>query len=129
MRMLKIFIAYDATDKIVSAKQIQSDSKQTYFCLSCDSPLIWCNNLNGKPWFSHDLSSVPIEQLRGCTYYDPEVKSHERLVKLRHMVQTLPPVVPTKHWHCSWCDGTHTGAKPCKRCHTDIYCQPIQSGA
>ncbi|PHI31567.1 putative zinc ribbon protein [Budvicia aquatica] len=108
---------------------MSADSQQTYFCTSRGCPLIWCNNLNVKSWFSHDLSSVPVEQLRGCAYYDPEVKSNERLAKLRNIVQTLSPVVPTKHWHCSWYDGTHTGAKPCKRCHTDIYCQPIQSGA
>ncbi|PHI29152.1 putative zinc ribbon protein [Budvicia aquatica] len=129
MRMLKIFIAYDVNYRIVLAEKQPADSQQTYLCTSCDSALILCNAPNENPCFSHDLSTTSVEQLRGCTYYDPEVKSNERLAKLRHMVQTLPPVVPTKHWHCSWCDGMHTGAKHCKRCHTDIYCQPIQSDA
>ncbi len=129
MRMLKVFIAYDVNDKIISAKQHQSDSQQSYFCLSCDSPLIWRNNALNEPWFSHELSGAPIEQLRGCTYYDPEVKSNERLAKLRNMAQTLAPVVSTRQWHCHSCGESHTGEKQCPRCHTDIYCQPIQSDA
>lgn len=127
--MIKIFIAYDVNYRIVLAEQLQPDSQQTYLCTSCDSALILCNTPNENPCFSHDLSTTSVEQLRGCTYYDPEIKSNERLAKLRHMLQTLPPVVPIKHWYCSWCDGTHTGAKHCKRCHTDIYCQSIQSDA
>ncbi|WP_456237234.1 putative zinc ribbon protein [Limnobaculum parvum] len=27
--------------------------------------------------------------------------------------------------HCHLCGETHTGAKQCMRCHTDIYCQAI----
>ena len=129
MRMLKVFIAYNATDKIVSAKQHRSDSQQTYFCLSCDNSLIWRNNALNEPWFSHELSATTIERLRGCTYYDPEVKSNERLAKLRNMAQTLAPVVSTSYWHCHLCGETHTGKKYCQRCHTNIYCRSIQPEA
>ena len=86
MRMLNVYIAYNAAYRIVSAKQHQPASQRSYFCLSCDSPLIWRNNVVNEPWFSHALSAITIERLRGCTYYESEVKSNERLAKLRNMV-------------------------------------------
>ena len=97
MRMLKIFIAYDATYKMVLAEKQPPDSQQTYLCTSCDGALILCNAPNENPWFSHDLSTTSVEQLHYCTYYDPEAKSNERLAKLQTMANTLAPVVPTKH--------------------------------
>ncbi|PHI30969.1 putative zinc ribbon protein [Budvicia aquatica] len=126
MRMLKVFVACNVMNQIISAARNPPANESPYFCRFCGCLLILHNNnLSEKPWFEHDQKSIPIERLRLCTYFDPEVKHNEQQEELRHMVKKqMKPVLVTQ-WLCLLCGKEHLGAKCCQACGTDIYCKEI----
>ena len=121
MRILKCYLANDASGRFVTAEDAAKASGGLWTCASCGCLLYLMRSFGEKPWFEHDQQTVARHVLMNCAHLDPEVKAEARHNKLRSIIRGLDAPVMSLAWYCVWCGEHYQGVKSCPRCLTGIY--------
>ncbi|MFS9421683.1 putative zinc ribbon protein [Citrobacter sp. C411] len=125
MRILKCFLANNARNKYVIAREAAETSRtnEHWTCASCGCELLLRTDEAGEaPWFEHILHSIPHQRLMKCAWVDPEEKARAREKKLRQVVYSVDKNVrPPQEWHCVLCDTAYQGNKYCRTCKSGLY--------
>ncbi|AHE72105.1 putative zinc ribbon protein [Enterobacter ludwigii] len=121
MRILKCYLANDASGRFVTADDAARAAGGVWTCASCGCVLYLLTGSGEKPWFEHDQQTVAEHVLMNCAHLDPEVKAEARRRKLRRIINGLDVTVMSLAWYCVWCGSHYQGVKYCARCLTGIY--------
>lgn len=121
MRILKCYLANDASGRFVTADDAARTAGGVWTCASCGCVLYLLTGFGEKPWFEHDQQTVAEYVLMNCAHLDPEVKAEARRRKLRRIIGGLDDPVMSCAWYCAWCGNHYQGVKYCTRCLTGIY--------
>ncbi|EKS6643045.1 putative zinc ribbon protein [Enterobacter ludwigii] len=121
MRMLKCYLANDASGRFVTADDAAKSHGGVWTCASCGCVLCVQTTYGEKPWFEHDQRTVAENVLMNCAHLDPEVKAEVRHRKLRRLIGGLDAPVLSLTWYCAWCGEHYRGQKYCPWCKTGIY--------
>lgn len=121
MRILKCYLANDASGRFVTADEAAKTPDGIWTCASCGCVLLLRAGFGEKPWFEHDQRTVSTNVLMQCTHFDPAVKASANQRKIRIMLAELEPIPQVVFWHCVWCGRDYDGDKKCTACGTGIY--------
>lgn len=123
MRILKCYLANNAKNKFVNAKEATDETGGHWTCASCGCRLILHKeNEKEGPWFEHIQHSISHHELMMCAWVDPLEKEAARIRKLRQVTYAIDTSSkPPTHWHCVLCSEDYVGNKHCINCHSGIY--------
>lgn len=86
MRILKCYLANNAHNHFVNAKEACGVSGGYWTCASCGCELILHKGERGEAsWFEHIQHSIAHQQLMKCAWVDSEEKEAARIKKLRQV--------------------------------------------
>ncbi|MEG1422175.1 MAG: putative zinc ribbon protein [Citrobacter sp.] len=123
MRILKCYLANNARNKFVNAKEATDETGGHWTCASCGCRLILHKEDEKEgPWFEHIQHSISHHELMMCAWVDPLEKEAARIRKLRQVTYAIDTSSkPPTHWHCVLCSEDYVGNKHCINCHSGIY--------
>lgn len=75
MRILKCYLANDASGSFVTADDAARALGSVWTCASCGCVLYLLTGFGEKPWFEHDQQTVAEHVLMNCAHLDPKVKA------------------------------------------------------
>ncbi|MCL6742293.1 zinc-ribbon domain-containing protein [Kosakonia sp. R1.Fl] len=115
-------MALDEKGAIVAAREVHSTMNQHWSCHHCKCPLIFrLPTRTSPPWFEHDLTRGDPVSFLHSPYLAPESGHTDRVARFKRLLNQLPAVDTTTHWHCTMCVRHYEGTKFCSLCKTGIY--------
>ncbi|MFE4111303.1 putative zinc ribbon protein [Kosakonia sp. YIM B13611] len=120
---VKQYLALDADNHYVPAKEVQPGTDNLWRCPDCHCPVRLQDNIIGEEaWFEHfPPTKVTKADVSKCGYIRAEIRRQAFLLRLRALVDSMDTINPVTHWFCVWCNTHYQGEKHCKTCKTGIY--------
>ena len=120
---VKQYLALNADNRYVPAKEVQLGTGNLWFCPDCHCPVRLQDNIFGEDaWFEHlPPTEITKAELSKCDYIRAEIRRQAFLLRLRALVDSIDTINPVTHWFCVWCSSHYQGGKHCKACKTGIY--------
>lgn len=120
---VKQYLALDADNHHVPAKDVQPGTDNLWRCPDCHCPVRLQDNIFGvDAWFEHlPPTEITKAELSKCGYIMAEIRRQAFLLRLRALVDSMDTINPVTHWFCVWCNTHYQGEKHCKACKTGIY--------
>lgn len=120
---IKQYLAFDADNHYVPAKEVQPRADNQWFCPDCHCPVRLQDNIIGEDaWFEHlPPTEITKAELSKCAYIRAEIRRQAFLQRLRTLVDSMDTVSPVTRWFCVWCNTHYQGEKHCRTCKTGIY--------